>query len=424
MLSLSQYTERDWYGDHIYRHVVKKSPIPSLPSAVCTFGRRRIVALSLFLFLLCGPHCIYAGTDQSAEDSEGTVTVSQIVDIWRLRQDHLRTLTIKWDQQEIVMKGMLPRPPDGESQQPAEDAVIPPSDVTLTGEFSLTIDGEKMRYVEDCERFSDNHNAQYRQRSTRVYDGQQYLACFPKGTGDFPIGEIQPETHALAVTHERNVVPIRLAYRILSSAMGGVEPSMLRLEPMEIDVLGRSCRLVRVELSQGRRIDLYVDPSRGYLPVRQTFLNRGSVLNEWTIESYLQSADSWVPQKWRYSELDKAGNLVRTLSAEVTSYSLNEPVAPSSFTIDFPEGTWVYDNVNDREYIIQHSGHLRDVPSGVGLARYEWLMDPANNGRDNPFETPARNRPKTLTLVVVNLALLLAVAVFVLWRRKRAQSRQ
>jgi hypothetical protein len=302
---------------------------------------------------------------------------------WRRREQSTKYLRFSWTQSETISKGMFPLPARLrlEVNKKSAGSPMPRTDVTLAGAFVVLFSGGDIRYEETADVFSAERTETYRAHDIRIFANNRYLARFDP-QGDFHgIGEIQPPARNIAVVRERNIVPLALFFRILDPQYGQFAADKIEVDPNLVVIDGHRCRLLRRSLSKALKADLCVDVERDYIPLRYTFYEDGLITTQWRITKvWSRVGGLFAPGEWTMSRFRSDGKLISELRGSATSCLVLAEMSSSEFELTFPSGTWVFDNIAHREYVVQKTGFKRDVPPGYGNDQYDWLMNPANNG--------------------------------------------
>jgi hypothetical protein len=310
--------------------------------------------------------------------------LASCVDAWRRREHSTKYLRFSWSQSETLFKGMLPLP----SRSPARleagrggDAdTMPPTDTVLTGTFSVVLSGGDIRYEEVADVFSAQRNEPYTQHDIRIFADKRYSARFDKHGDVHAIGEVQPPERNMAVVRERNLGPLALFFRILDPQYSQFAADRVEVDPNSIDIDGHRCRVLRQSLGPTLTAELCVDVERDYIPLRDTFYVDGHVTGKWSVTKVASpSAGLLAPSQWTMSRFKRDGRVISKLRAIVTRCDVPTDVPRSEFQLAFLPGTWVFDNLARRQYVVQKTGFKREVPPSYGDDQFDWLMDPANN---------------------------------------------
>jgi hypothetical protein len=268
------------------------------------------------------------------------------------------------------------------------DAPMPRSDTVLTGTFGVVFSGGDIRYEEDADIFSAQRNEPYTVHDIRIFANHRFLSRSDKHDDIHAIGEVQPPERNMAVVRERNIVPLALFFRILDPQYGQYLLENVEVEPNSIDIDGHRCRVLRRSLSRALSVELCVDVERDFIPLRFRYHQDGHVDTQWSVTKVsAPKAGLFAPSQWEVCRFRRDGQLISKLRAIATKCEVPSEVSRSEFELAFLTGTWVFDNIAHREYLVQKTGFRRDIPPGYGNDQFDWLMNPANNG---PVRSPKR----------------------------------
>jgi hypothetical protein len=311
-------------------------------------------------------------------------SLAACVDAWRNRALSSKYLRFSWTQTETIASGMLPVPGRLAVQfGAAAPHQMPLTDTTLTGKYGLLFSGSDGRFEEDGVVFSPDRNRAYRRHDIRIFANARYIGWTEKNDiTRHGIGEIQPPSRSQGIVRERNIVPLAIFFRILDPQYGQFASDKIDVEPNPIVIDGHRCRVLRRTISKSLTSQLCVDAERAYIPLRYTFSVDGHAESEWSVTKVWSRAGGlFAPAEWRMSRFRTDGKLISELRGTATSCLVPTKMSSSEFELEFRAGTWVFDNIARRQYVVQVSGFRRAVPKGAGEAQYDWLMNPANNDR-------------------------------------------
>jgi len=133
------------------------------------------------------------------------------------------------------------------------------------------------------------------------------------------------------------------------------DTSNLTIENEFTEVGGIQCRRIRIPRSSPNWTSaLEVDPDKGWLPMQwQTWLN-GRLTMKLVIEYENDKNIGHAISGWSYTRYDQAGESELIRSAHVTRCETNVKIAPNRFTIDFPIGTRIWEDIRGaRRYYVQ-----------------------------------------------------------------------
>jgi hypothetical protein len=324
---------------------------------------RRLLYLVVVIsgIVAMSPHHVRASSDLAA-----------IVDAIRERTAAIESFDFQWRETRQIPKGAMRRPIFGTVPQPPLDAVIPPEDVQLTSNYSLTVKGGRLRHSRSIELWCNNLNAMRREECIQVFNGTEARSLFPVNVGDFPIGTISPsskEGHSREMANQ----PLCLAFRMLDEHLGF--PTLVDgvIDGVAMDDSGQLCDLVESEPWRDMRIVVWFSRERGYVPTRMQAFVRERLTDDLQIQYKSHDIGGWIPTAWQRVSMGDTGKVVGTIDATVTSVSINQRVSDGQFDLRFPPGTWVYDHVGSQEYVIRGDGSRHDVAPGEGRDAHDRL---------------------------------------------------
>jgi hypothetical protein len=134
-----------------------------------------------------------------------------------------------------------------------------------------------------------------------------------------------------------------------SELIDGVETVRIAWQSEEIEPVGAA-----------RKGTFWVQPSRGYAVVLSEEYARKDPNSEWLFsmrcewKSVKPAGYMWLPEEVRYKELrhrtDGSSEIAHELTAHFTNWKINQPLRKDVFELEFPDKTWVTDDITDRSY--------------------------------------------------------------------------
>jgi hypothetical protein len=288
----------------------------------------------------------------------------------RARQEKVKTLDVKLKQTEVLPAGSIARGNKAVPPTPLERTV-------LSSECRLVIQGNKLRYEDVTHSWRPN-NAVQQVRRLVVWDGARVTTFYPKW-GD-------SDDHAVAFI-DRAAVPGSVTYAVwpLLMAFRGMAPG-LATDDLRWLVPSDTVIPLRGELPRRRRFDL--QRTQGSLAsfwidkhglIWQKTQERGGQLVTKTDVRYERRGDfDAFPASWTTTSFSRPGVVRNETTLAVVEAKVNEPVAETEFTIQFPPGCVIHDNADRKEDVGLHDGSrvenrqpITDVaPTGDWLSRY------------------------------------------------------
>ncbi len=108
---------------------------------------------------------------------------------------------------------------------------------------------------------------------------------------------------------------------------------------------------------------LYLDPSRGYLPVRFVQQHKGAVQNEIEIEHVRNKAIGWALSGWTQKQFESPGENLNTTNGGVLECKINVNLEAALFDLEFPVGAWLIEDTQHgtRYFIKMADGSLKPI---------------------------------------------------------------
>jgi outer membrane lipoprotein-sorting protein len=315
---------------------------------------------------------------------KGKVTIDDILEIWKERQQKVKSARFELTCEETIPKGrnsfvnVLYGRKAG--MQP-ETEPNPPRDYLVKGTSAVILDGIKLHYSYDHEQWDPVEKKLYAEHYEDVYDGE------------FVRSVINPES-AHHIRSKGNVDKasksesgLRFPILPLILTLRGNHPQFFQdlvkfqITRQSVMVGGRPClELVRDSGPPGQREFLFLDQKRDYVTVKEMIVLGGQP--NWQVDAtYTPDPQiGWVPKSWEY--IIRAGkdhvpmNFGRTT---VTAYEINVRVDDNEFNIDFKPKTMVQDNSSGQlmQYLIRADGEKGvEIPAGQ-IPTYEELDNPS-----------------------------------------------
>lgn len=158
-----------------------------------------------------------------------------------------------------------------------------------------------------------------------------------------PLGRSDPSTFRV-VSHSA---------RIDGTPRGRAEPSKFRRGSRPPTSDDTPCVVVETEVTRRSRTLLWLDPAREYVILRRDQIYGKDSGERKEFFYRLDPKQGWIPSEWKYVTFGMRGEMAWgsasrapagvALAETVTDYSINEPIPPAAFRVDFPEGVPVED---------------------------------------------------------------------------------
>jgi hypothetical protein len=312
-----------------------------------TFGRVYPPGTRVFDATADGP-TFADDTRKSVKGREQDVaSIDAIAAAWSKRQARIKTFKFTWHKELLVqnpqpdfllMKG---RP------TPRRGAVANrPDYIALTGTDSVCVDGDRFAFSDDIDGPTRTSMVLHRKASfdgavTRTYsatpgrNGNTGIASIRSGFDTF-----EPETPT--------VKPLMHAFRPLDPNLGRIKLSQYRVSPIRGKIGEISCAILESVDETRPRYFYWLDPARDYIVLREHESLNGQDASRTDIAYRSDPTFGWIPSGWNETILGASGDLMESLTANVSEFAINQPIPASAFQIEFPGGTQIDDSQNKR----------------------------------------------------------------------------
>lgn len=363
--------------------------------------RKRMAAGSaVALFVICSP-----------VRSQPQVTVEKVLDEWQRRQDRVDSAAITWDEEVSVPKGVtsfLLNQAGVGKRSGTIGKTYPPYDFTYVLPRYVSFDRDKLRYEY---KEQDLRERQDERHHVFTFDGRQGKILNEK-SGTYSQGSIREERRHTEISN-LHIRPLLMLYRAMHPAMSPIRNARYQLSGRTATVGGRVC-IELVAVAPGRaRNQIWVDPTRGFLPMRYVVSLDAVDLGKVDVEYRADPTAEWVPISWTLISRHTDGTLLSSSRAKVTASNFNAQIPNSEFDPTFPVGTYVVDLSNKQHFIQKENGRVRKVLPAERARSYDELLN------SEPPSSVTRRRWVTWMALGSGLV---AATLFVAWifRRSRA----
>ena len=316
------------------------------------------------LFYLFGSALVQFAAIAQGEDSplpDNTEALLREIDAaWAKRQDNIRSVIMTIEMDEIV-KGR------GEqlAEVPSPFRIAVPKDDRLSkiiieyaykdGKIGFTRSSDGVTVAMDPEKTRP-------QTIQMTFDGETNASLIEET--DLPMGSIQrTQVQSRETTVHVDLVALGLwinPKKVVEET--GWLISRMSIEESSLDFDGIKCRRIRIprDPPHGHRWTSAVDVSseRDWLPVRwQTWFN-GKLTIKLTVKYKTDTEGLPVVEQWAYTRYNEGGESELIRRAQVKQFDVNGDVDESRFSIQFPIGTHVVEEMNsgNRYFIQQQDG--------------------------------------------------------------------
>ena len=130
-------------------------------------------------------------------------------------------------------------------------------------------------------------------------------------------------------------------FRPMHPRLGRIDPAELG-DPSQFRVLAErpkigdaTCVVIQHELREGWIESYWLDPARGYLPLRQHVIVNGQDFLRVDL-SYRPDGNGWIPAGWTETLIGSGGDVLVGSTSTVTSFTVNQPIPASNSSLRFP----------------------------------------------------------------------------------------
>lgn len=296
---------------------------------------------------------IFAGVSARAQPVQ-PLDGEAIAAIWKERQDKVKTAAFEMTMTDYYPQGgygesnpMIFMELDRETQtlkkRPGEAGrgPIPKSDFRVTGPAKLLIDGVKVRYDYQSCQYDRAEKQLYVRSEQSAFDGTYFREVIGRKTGDEgAVGQYPAYRDAGFV----GVSTVFTAFRGRSKGMTRCDAPDLIPTGRRTTIDGYECQeyLAYKKLDTGATRHVWLSPNQGWNIVRDLSHNpQSGTVDQKEARYKADSEVGWVPVMWSFSRTTK-GALRMSQRFDVVSYSINTPIQPSEFMLQFSTGMQVF----------------------------------------------------------------------------------
>ncbi len=316
------------------------------------------------------------------------------------RQEAVKTLKVVFKRTEVegagsasanAPRGLKPSTP------------VPARETTIESENRLFLDGDKVRYEDNHPLWEISTGKLRKMDSVYAFDGTLAKLLHPYSNHGGPLGSIEKAAYQEKVK-SYELTPLTVTFRGLNPAICPDALADAKPSGVTLPINGESCQeyvLARSSLV----ISLWMDPTKDYVIRRISKQRNGKIVEQHDITYQRNALVGWVPESWARHFYLPEGGLQRTGKMKVLEMELNTAQPHQQFDLQFPPGTWVFDQRTMKDYRVQPDGSMSEVvperkESAVGI--------------DEPWY-----RRNVWLLCVLGAATLLAAFGYVVLKRKK-----
>jgi hypothetical protein len=371
--------------------------------------RTRVSLKRPFLFV-----AVYAAT--AVPQNAIALNLDQAKPDWATRESDTRTASFTFVSKRFIPIGSSYMPGHGSKALGGRARAMktnpdhPESDLTLTEEYVVKFDGNKVRVQRVAPPILESGDVSFNEKATGLatFDGVETMKLNTTTVIDTPPNGIileRPESPMAAFNLYR---PLLWHYRITQTELGGSLGADELMDTGDTGTIdGRQCVIFQ---QQGRRIQQYwVELGQKSCLRRYIWLNSDRTPQMSIDISYSNDSEHGpIPEKWMIRQYEEDSQIAQQEEVLVRTSELNANIDSSEFRIEFPVGTMVQDERARNHYIVRAGGAKRLITMQELTSRisYEQLRD---------SEPGAAFLPRRSTFAIVMLVLTTIVVLVLIW---------
>jgi hypothetical protein len=351
------------------------------------------------------------GSSVLAQPPKDKAVIERIFSDWQKRQTRVKTIRYKISGTSLLAKGTL-----NTSLGLSDKSPVPDQDVSEKSRHTVLIDFGKRRIHWDFEEesYGSAHRKVELQSGSRIYNSPDNWVCIPRGQNNPGKPPNEPDVYvhrgypSTGIIDElRRVSPVIEAAGIVQVGSAPADFNQ-KMDPDDFYVHGRvayaghSCIVMRTYPVRGQISfweELWIDPARDSAIVRHSFYQRVEQQKPVPISDVeidiQQTKSGWFPKKWKWTQSDGRGVVIRVGQAKVDELVFDPAVTDDDFKPalqpgmviheKFPEGggSQRMNPARERHYRINENGKwilirpskAEDQVGGVWGNR--WFLYPA-----------------------------------------------
>lgn len=257
-----------------------------------------------------------------------------------------------------------------------------------------------------------------------ISDGSTRISYFGRnGDGNglrfYAAGFIESDLQLPEITNLNDLMGLYALYRP-SAWLSARKLSFSKCHSLQyLDLNGVHCLFLRFDRQGGRYFDMYLDPTRGYVPIRFEAVtpnegHRVSVRLDMEYETH--DITGWALRSWETNIYQADGGIKEQYQSRGTQLTVNNLISDSVFRFDMPYGTVVTDLIKKERYIVKDNGKRRVIAAdeGVGIENYEKVL-----ASESPVSASSKSR-----IILIGVNALVAVVIGGILMRRLVVSRR
>jgi hypothetical protein len=317
---------------------------------------RNCSALIISLFLV-----FFYALDHQSVFANNTEDLKAIVKAWENRENKIHSFNIIWSSKTFIKKPKVRSKLDSPTE-PLEDRFFE----TKEGVFVDSKGRIRLDYL--GQTWSDEKKAYTQNQHHNVFDSKTNQIYFPQGALSHPSAHIN-KGDPVSIINIIPLVPVRAIFRPFDKNIGVFDRTGLVLTDDKEIVNGSLCLVLKSPIyhisDDGKyQRKVWVDPNMDYVPVKICDSMKGLPVVQTEVSFVKVDRYNWIPKSWNISTLDLNGLVDTSFSGTVTDYKINEDFPDSTFQLDYQVGTFVFNAINNENYIVLENNEKRIVKPG------------------------------------------------------------
>jgi hypothetical protein len=241
--------------------------------------------------------------------------------------------------------------------------VIPPHDFVWESDNRWVLDGEKYRYERNHPNWNTN-GGKTQSSILMTCDGKMHKALVKRPDQlNSDSGIIEDGSNGL---HYGDIYlrPLTIHFRGIEKRVLGCEPTELKQVAKGIPVNGIPCDEFEHAFGKSNiaTYTYWFDPARDHVLVRMRWSNKGIPSHLIDIEYAEREGFGLVPSRWNYTQFRTNGKIQSKSVVELKTLAKVADNPKSTFDIDFPKRSIVYDNrFQNTKYRVNDLGQLIEL---------------------------------------------------------------
>lgn len=362
-------------------------------------GRRILAVACGLLLVLCARVCEAQDTDEAF--------LEQVRAAWEAREERVRSFVVDWVEQRTIPKGQDGIDRDGKP--------LPTKDTTFPIMHRMSCEGRRVRLTRSGVRFDIDHEKYVHKDYICVFDGDERRELFESEFNRKHPGGFLNRRRFFDDGTYLAIQPPLLLYRPLAGELGAIQLADWRMTPDRRSASGVLCRVVERTRGDGATDQAWIEDGGEFRVCRRQLSVKGTVFEDLSLNYAGKQQDEPLCRSWVHVTRD-SGKVIQTNVVPQPLTQINVSVPESDFAYQFPVGTVVnYENEN-RYAVAREDGSLRPITGGEMAAGIplETLMTTSP-----PPESEALDEEDRWTWLLVLLVATFVAASAVLKVRQR-----